>query len=394
MNELPGGGFPAAELPGFRGHGWRRRGVLSIWAMLSFGQFALSAQSAGGDGAAAPAGTAASPMAMADAEQLYARGREALKLGTTAGLDQAEKLFNDAVVADPYFAKANAGLAEVGYARSQSANEGKGERMLLATVAARAKRAIDLNPDLPDGHAVLGNAYFGAWRFENARSELEAAIKLDPKFAGAHYGLARVQEADGWLDDALASYRRAYQLEPSAQIAGDYARALILAGRFAEALPWADKAMTRPDVQPRAWKAWALAELNRAPEALEEAKRLSTGEGLDKVFAAAVFYRLGLRKEGDEAFRQIPVATKTSVYYLLAVAGRRDDVVALMAPAIGQPTELPLLLYLPAFDPIRGHPRFREILRMAGATSAARRAQEERARWREENEKAKGAGAK
>jgi Tfp pilus assembly protein PilF len=367
------------------------RVVVALLSALSLGRGALSAQSAGDP--AAVAGAVTTPANMSEAEQLYRRGQQALKLGTTAGLDQAEKLFNDAVIADPYFAKANAGLAEVGYERSQSANEGKGERMLLATVAARAKRAIDLNPDLPDGHAALGNAYFGAWRFENARAELETAIKLDPKYAPAHHGLARVQESDGWLEDALASYRRAYELEPSPQVAGHYARALVLAGRFAEALPWADKAMARPDVQARAWKAWALAELNRMPEALEEAKRLAAGEGLDKVFAAAVYYRAGLRKEGDEAFRQIPVATKTSVYYLLAVAGRRDDVVALMAPAIGQPTELPLLLYLPAFDPIRGHPRFREILRMAGATSAARRAQEERAHWREEagKEKAKGA---
>jgi tetratricopeptide (TPR) repeat protein len=338
-----------------------------------------------GSGQASTPATAVS----VDAEELYQRGRAALALGTTAGLDQAEKLFNDAIVADPYFARANAALAEAGYARSQSANDGQGERMLLATVAARAKRAIDLNPDLADGHAALGNAYFGAWRLENAKSELETAIRLDPNFAGGHHGLARVLESDGFLEQALASYRRALGLETSPQIAGHYARALVLAGRFAEALPWTERAMSRDDVHPKAWRAWALAELNRLPEATEIARELGAGDGFDRAFATAIFYRAGMRREADEVFKLIPPTAKTSVYYLLAVTGRRDDVVALMAPAIGQPTELPLLLYLPAFDPIRGHPRFREILRGSGAASAQRRAQEERAKWRDEAEQAK-----
>jgi tetratricopeptide (TPR) repeat protein len=349
----------------------------------------LAAAHAAAQGSGQPLGAPLPAELKADAEELYRRGRAALALGTTAGLDQAEKWLNDAIVADPYFARANAALAEVVYARSQSANDGQGERMLLATVAARAKRAIDLNPDLPDGHAALGTAYFGAWRLENAKSHHETAIRLDPKFAGAHHGLARVLESDGFLDQALASYRRAYELGPTPQIAGHYARALVLAGRFQEALPWTERAMSRDDVHPRAWRAWALTELNRTPEAVEMAKGLGSGDGFDRAFASAVFYRAGLRREADDAFKTIPATAKTSVYYLLAVTGRRDDVVALMAPAIGQPTELPLLLYLPAFDPIRGHPRFREILRNAGASSAQRRAQEERAKWREEGEKVK-----
>lgn len=119
------------------------------------------------------------------------------------------------------------------------------------------------------------------------------------------------------------------------------------------------------------------------PEAIAEAKRLAAAGGaMPATFAAAVLYRAGQRKEADEAFRQIPAAVKTSVYYLLAVTGRRDDVIALMAPSIARPEELALLIYLSAFDSIRSHPRFREILREAGAGAAHARGQSERTRWR------------
>jgi hypothetical protein len=96
-------------------------------------------------------------------------------------------------------------------------------------------------------------------------------------------------------------------------------------------------------------------------------------------------YRAGLRREADEASRRIPASAKTSVYYLLAVMGQRDDVIALMAPSVARPGELPLLYYLPAFDSIRSHERFREILRGAGTGPAHSRAQAQRMRWREEN---------
>jgi tetratricopeptide (TPR) repeat protein len=318
------------------------------------------------------------------AADLYARGRAALLRHSPSGLEEAEKFFNDAMAADPLYARAYAGLADVWQIRGETANE---VRAFYPRVVEYSKKAIELDPDIAEAHASLGNAYAGAWKAANGKAELETALRLNPNYASAHQWLARLQEADGALADALTSYRRAVAIEPKMpRLAGDYARALFLAGRHGEALAWTDRVLAaEPEqLEVRRWRAWALLELDRMPDALAEARRLvAAGGPMDLVFASTALYRAGSRAEADEAFRKVPAAVRTSVLYLVMVTGRRDDVIALMAPAIAQPSELPLLFYLSAFDPIRGHARFREILRSAEATSAHRRAQEERAAWRE-----------
>ena len=331
-----------------------------------------------------------------EAARLYVRGRQAWDLETPAGLDEAEKYFNAVIAIAPEFSRAYAGLADVWHERARASNDGRGEPLSFSLIASLLQEAIARDPELAETRASLGNAYAGAWRLEEAKRELDAAVRLDPSYASAHHWIARLLETDGLLGPALASYRRAKALDPgSSRIAVDYARALFLAGRPAESLAEVDRVLVSQTDQreARQWRAWALMELGRMPDAVAEARRLVVaGVLLDPVFATVVLDRARLRAEADEAFRRIPVSVKSTVAYLVAMEGRRDDIIALMAPAIGQPAELPLLYYLPAFDPIRGHPRFREILRGADATSAHRRAQEERAAWRKAKERGASAG--
>jgi Tfp pilus assembly protein PilF len=384
--------------------GWLITAGFVIAGISSDGNAATSAAAPKLEQRQGSGNTAATPNG--EAHRLYSRARDVWSVGTPAALERAEKLLNDAIVHDPKFALAYVGLADVWLVRAAQANEtgefGRGDAVFLPTIVAQIKKALELEPELAEAHVSLGNAYAAAWRFDEARPELETAIRLNPKLASAHHALARLKETDGRLEEALAGYRQAVELDPSsARIAEDFARALVLAGRPADAVASANRALAlEPDnTSIRRWRAWALVELDRKPEAIEDARRLSRAAGpMDLIFASAVLYRTGLGAEADTAFRQIPATAKTSVQYLLAVSGRREvDVIAVMAPAIGRPADLPLLLYLPAFDPIRSHARFREIIREAGAGAAHTRAQTERNRWRAEAEqRAKGAeqGAK
>jgi len=338
----------------------------------------------------AKAGAAA---ANPEALLLYYRGRQAWHLGTAEGREHAEDFLNKALALEPDFARAHAALAGVWLARNRSEQEGaelgRSNTAFLPNILTQLKEALRLEPELAEAHALLGAAYAGAWQASEAKRELETAIRLNPNDATAHQWLAQVLETEGRLDEALDLHRRAVELDPrSSRNAGTHAMALVLAGQLTEALRWADHALAlqADNSQARCWRAWALMELRRMPEAVEEARRLvRSGGALDSIFAAAVLYRAGHRTEAEDAFRQIPAAAKTSVYYLLAVMGQRDDVIALMAPAVARPGELPLLYYLPAFDSIRSHDRFREILRDAGTGPAHSRAQAQRARWREAN---------
>ncbi len=341
-----------------------------------------------GASVASPAGSSA---VNAEAYQIYAQGRQAWHLGTAEGRDKAEEAFNKAIALSPDFAPAHSSLAAVWLVRGQTEGDRAGfsraNPAFLPNIIAQLKKAIELEPNLAEAHALLGDAYAGAWQGGDAERSLDTAIRLNRNDASAHRWLAQVWESEGRLEDALAEHRRAVGLDPlSPAVATDYALALVLAGQSAAALERLDAtlALQPENSQARCWRAWALVDLQRMPEAIEEARRLAKkGGSMEATFAAAVLYRGGQRREADEAFKQIPAAVKTSVYYLLAVTGRRDDVIALMAPSIARPAELSLLMYLPVFDSLRGHPRFREILRDAGAGAAHTRAQAERARWRE-----------
>jgi TolB-like protein/Tfp pilus assembly protein PilF len=334
---------------------------------------------------------AAGPGVKPEAYQIYAQGRQAWHLGTAEGRDKAEEAFNKAIALEPEFAPAHASLAAVWLVRGQTEGDRAGfsraNPAFLPNIVAQLKKAIDLEPRLAEAHALLGDAYAGAWQADEAQRSLDTAIRLNRNDASAHRWLAQVMESEGRLEDALAEHHRAVELDPlSVEVATDYARALVFAGQSSVALERLNVALAlQPDnAQARCWRAWALVDLQRMPEAVEEGRRLAKKGGpMESTFAAAVLYRGGQRREADEAFKQIPVSVKTSVYYLLAVTGRRDDVIALMAPSIARPAELSLLMYLPVFDPLRGHPRFREILRDAGAGAAHTRAQAERARVRE-----------
>jgi len=332
----------------------------------------------------------ATPLAVKpEAYEWYVRGRQAWHQGTAEGRDRAEEAFNRAVALAPEFAAAHTALAEVWLVRGQMDDAlgfSRSNPAFLPNILAQLKQAIALEPEVAWPHALLGDACAGAWQTEEAKRELETAVRLNPNDATAQLWLAQALATEGRLEDALEGFRRAAALDPlNPGVIGQQGVALVLAARSREALPWLDRALAlQPThVQARCWRAWALLELERMPEAIAEAKRLAAAGGaMPATFAAAVLYRAGQRKEADEAFRQIPAAVKTSVYYLLAVTGRRDDVIALMAPSIARPEELALLIYLSAFDSIRSHPRFREILREAGAGAAHARGQSERTRWR------------
>jgi Tfp pilus assembly protein PilF len=56
--------------------------------------------------------------------------------------------------------------------------------------------------------------YLQSGRLEQARSELEQAIRLQPKFAWAHYNLALVLKKQEKKDDAKRELRAALKADP------------------------------------------------------------------------------------------------------------------------------------------------------------------------------------
>lgn len=64
------------------------------------------------------------------------------------------------------------------------------------------RKAIALNPALPDAHLALGNLYFEARNYPQAIQEFHQAVKLQPNLAEPHYRLAQAYSHTG--EDTLA----------------------------------------------------------------------------------------------------------------------------------------------------------------------------------------------
>ncbi|MBZ5625781.1 MAG: winged helix-turn-helix domain-containing protein [Acidobacteriia bacterium] len=123
------------------------------------------------------------------------------------------------------------------------------------------KQAIELDPRFAGAHAGLAEAlcYAGLFQFQpsaetypEARVAALKALELDPSSAGAHNALADVKQGYEWnLSAAEAEFKRALQLNPShLQTRLWYAEHLTRARRYGDAIAESGRAVALDPVSP------------------------------------------------------------------------------------------------------------------------------------------------
>ena len=172
------------------------------------------------------------------AYDLYLRGRYAWHQRTAAGLDQAHRLLEQAIAADPTFAPAHAALADVFAVLPLWSDLPPDQTYPRARAA--ALEALRLDSTLASPYAVLGdyNAMY-AWNWAEAERNFRRSLALDPNNANTHHWYhGDYLQAVGRWDEALREARRARELDPlSLTINGAAGRTLYSAGRIEEAVP-------------------------------------------------------------------------------------------------------------------------------------------------------------
>jgi tetratricopeptide (TPR) repeat protein len=158
-----------------------------------------------------------------DAEQLYLRGRYFWNLRTADSLAKATDFYTQAIVKDPSYAEAYAGLAETYDLLPQFGQADFGDSLTKAKAA--ADRAIALNPNLPAAHTARAFAlFYWDWDITDSDAEFRKAIALDPDSPQAHHWYASTL-SDRWeREECLKQIDEAQRLNPaSAAIAADAA---------------------------------------------------------------------------------------------------------------------------------------------------------------------------
>jgi len=186
----------------------------------------------------------------AEAYQLYVKGRFYLEQRTRESLYKALEQFNHAIVKDPNYAQAYAGLADayvILFDRGIISNDEASPKIRTA-----AQRAIELDPTLAEPHAALAVLKEADWDWAGAEAEYRKAIGLNPNDATSHQWYAILLQNLGRTKDAMPEIEKALALDPaSPQINANHASILIDMHRYADAVAELSRLIaTNPEFPP------------------------------------------------------------------------------------------------------------------------------------------------
>jgi serine/threonine-protein kinase len=148
---------------------------------------------------------------VAGAYEIYVKGRGYLQQYDRVGsIGRAIELFENAIEQDPLYALAYAGLGEA-YWRMYEASE---DTVWVGPAMSNCNRAIEINNLLAPVHVTLGIINRGMGQLEEAVAEFTTALQLDHANYAAHLELAITYQRLDWLEEAEETYKKAIALRP------------------------------------------------------------------------------------------------------------------------------------------------------------------------------------
>jgi len=283
------------------------------------------------------------------AYEMYLRGRQYFRGLGSENVEQARQMFKRAIVLDPSFAQAHAGLAD--------ATVNLVQWLLVSRDAQPALRA-------------------------EALAASETALRLDPELGEAHVAHANVLSQLGRAEEADRSFRRATELAPGLRDAWYYyARFLFSAQRFAESARAYEECARRDRDDYDALTLLAMpyermgdkrkvrAARERALAAADRVLENSPDDVRALYFSAGALINLGQRQKGIERLEQA-VALKPHDFAVLynaacgfAYAGDLERSLDLLDRAVDTGRGFRAWIEAdPDLDPVRDSPRYRQIL--------------------------------
>jgi lipopolysaccharide biosynthesis regulator YciM len=183
---------------------------------------------------------AESGTASSEAQQLYLKGvfHFNKRFGRGNGAQEMKRsvsFYKQAIGKDPNYALAYAGLAASYSLMPYLYNYSSGE--YLPKGKETALKALELDPDMAEAHAALGNILLYSYDWEGAERSFQKAIEVDPKYAKAYQWYADYLASRGMFDEALKNFDKAIELDPFDLVSNNSKiRILLAAEKYDEAL--------------------------------------------------------------------------------------------------------------------------------------------------------------
>ncbi|MGA7515058.1 MAG: tetratricopeptide repeat protein [Candidatus Sulfotelmatobacter sp.] len=322
---------------------------------------------------------ASGPPVDAQAYENYLKGRYYFSQRTEDALHKSIASFQQAVANDPGYAPAYSGLAEA-YAML-GFRGGFPSKDALSAAKKAALKAIELDNALAEPHASLAfilETY--EWDWPAAEREYKQALELNPGYAQAHNWYGGYLTYTGRFNEGIAEAMRARELDPlSLPLNNALAGRLLVAGRYEEALQQVQRTLELDEHFAPAHQTlgWVYLRGGKQDDAIREfqnalalAGAADTDMQLDLGFAYAVSGRPDEARKIlanlQQLHRQgiVPAASLATLYGAL---GESDEAFAWLEKAYQERD--PQLTYFKAgrrFEPLRGDPRFGQLVRRIG----------------------------
>ena len=166
-----------------------------------------------------------------EAYTTYLKGRFHFNKLQRAELRKALDLFQHALLQDPGFARAYAGIADVW---CDLADDWVAPDDAYPRAKAAAERALQRDPELAEAMTSIGKVLcWHEWDFAGVEAQLARAVELSPNYAEAHYVHGTALPLVGRLRDAIDTMAKALKLDPlSVHYCGWLSRFLLYAGDY------------------------------------------------------------------------------------------------------------------------------------------------------------------
>jgi serine/threonine protein kinase/TolB-like protein len=312
-----------------------------------------------------------------DAYQLYLRGRYFVEKRTLADIQKGIEYFEKAVVEDPRYARAYAGLAEAHCTLPMSCDVPPKESFPQAKAA--AARALTIDSSLAEAHVSMGMINFWYdWDWKNAEVEFSRAITLNPNDSTAHRWYGHLLSNLSRPSEAIEETRRALDLDPFSLVSNSLlGQCYYHERRYREAIEqlrktielnsnfWLSHHMLGRVYEREGMYEDALAEFSKARDLGGPTVTLAT--------AACTYASMGRRREALKVLDALKNPSVTPYVHPSSLAmvhvGLGEKEKAWEWLERGYEERDPLLTFIvvePKWDPLRSDPRYADLLRRIG----------------------------